>query len=42
MVIHVRDGDYDGHCYRIEVVLHVINLMAIVMEVMDFVIGSKV
>ena len=35
------DGDGDGHCYRIEAVMHVIDVMAMVMEVMDIVIGSK-
>ena len=25
----------DGHCYRIEAVMHVINVMAMVMEVID-------
>ena len=34
-----HDGDGDGHCYRIEAVMHVIDVM--VMEVMDIVIGSK-
>ena len=33
------DGDgSDGHCYRIETVMHVINVMAMVM---DIVIGLK-
>ena len=31
----------DGHCYRIEAVMFVINVMAMVMEVMDIVIGLK-
>ena len=33
--------DGDGHCYRIEAVMHVIDVMAMVMEVMDIVIGLK-
>ena len=33
-----RDGDGDGHCYRIEVVMHVIDVMAMVM---DIAIGLK-
>ena len=33
-----RDGDGDGACYRIEVLMHVIDVMAIVM---DTVIGLK-
>ena len=36
-----RDGENDGsdgHCYRIEVVMHVIDVMAMVM---DIVIGLK-
>ena len=37
-----RDGDGDGDCYRIEAVMQVIDVMAIVMEVMDIVIGSEV
>ena len=39
-----RDGDCDGSdepCYRIEAVLHVIDVVATVMEVMDIVIGLK-
>ena len=36
-----RDGDDDGHCYRIEAVMHVIDGIAMVMEVTDNVIGSK-
>ena len=36
-----REGDGDGHCYRIEVVIHVINGIAMVMEVTDIVIGLK-
>ena len=36
-----RDGNDEGHCYRIEAVMYVINVMAIVMEVMDIVIGLK-
>ena len=35
------DGDGDGHCYRIEAVMHVIDVMAMVIEVMDIVIRSK-
>ena len=34
-----RDGDGDGQCYSIEVVMHVIDVMAMVM---DIVIGMKV
>ena len=33
-----RDGDGDGHSYRIEAVMHVIDVMAMVM---DFVIGLE-
>ena len=33
-----RDGDGDGICYRIEDLMHVIDVMAMVM---DFVIGLK-
>ena len=33
-----RDGDGDGRSYRIEVVMHVIDVMAMVM---DIVIGWK-
>ena len=39
-----RDGDGDGsdrQCYRIEAVIHMIDVMAMVMEVTDFVIRSK-
>ena len=39
-----RDGDGDGshgHCYRIEAVMHLIDVMAMVMEVMGIFIGSK-
>ena len=36
-----RDGDGDEHCYRIEAVMHVIDVMAMVMVVMDIVKGSK-
>ena len=39
-----RGGDGDGsdeHCYGIEAVMHVIDVMAMVMEVMDVVIVSK-
>ena len=36
------DGDgSDGHCYRIETVIQVLDVMATVMEVMDIVIGLK-
>ena len=35
----IGDGDgSDGHCYRIEAVRHLIDVMAMVM---DFVIGLK-
>ena len=37
-----RDGDgdvSDGHCYRIEAVMHVIDVMAMLMEVMEVVLG---
>ena len=34
-----RDGSDDGHCYKIETTMHVIDRMAMVMEVMDIVIG---
>ena len=27
------DNDGDGHCYRIEAVMHVINVMAMVMDI---------
>ena len=30
----VDDGS-DGHCYKIEAVMHVIDVIAIVIEVMD-------
>ena len=33
-----RDGDGDGHCYRIEAVMHEIDVMVMVMEI---VIGLK-
>ena len=37
-----RDGDGDGrHCYRIEAVMHVIDVMTMVMEVMEIVRGFK-
>ena len=41
--MHVKrgDGDGDGHCYRIESVMHVKEVMAMVMEVIDIVIGTK-
>ena len=29
------------HCYMIETVMHVIDVMALMMAVMDIVIGSK-
>ena len=41
MACHRRDDDGDrsvGHCYRIEAVKHVIDVMAMVREVMDIVI----
>ena len=31
----------DGHCYRIESVLQLIDVTAMVMQVMDIVIGLK-
>ena len=34
-----RDDDGDGHRYRIEAVIHMIDVIAMVMEVMDIVIG---
>ena len=34
-------GDGDGYCYKIEAVMHMIDVMAMVMEVMDIVIRSK-
>ena len=36
-----RDCDGVGHCYRIEAVINMIDMMAIVMKVMDIVIGLK-
>ena len=39
-----RDGDGDGsdrHCYRIEAVMYVMDVMAMLMVKIDFVIGSK-
>ena len=36
-----REGDGDAHCNRIEAVMHVIDVMAIVMEIIEIVIGSK-
>ena len=36
-----RNGDGDGHCYRIKAVMHVINVMAMVMEVLDIVVRLK-
>ena len=35
-----RDGS-EGHCYRTEAVIHVMNVLAMMIEVMDIVIGSK-
>ena len=35
-----RDGDDDGHCYKIQAVMNVIDLMAMVM-VMEIVLGLK-
>ena len=40
-VIDLMAIDDDGPCYRIEAVKHVITVRAMVMEVMDIVIGSK-
>ena len=31
----------NGHCYRIKAVMHVIDMTAMVMEVMDIIIGLK-
>ena len=39
-----RDGDGDGNyglCYRIEALINVIDVMAMMLEVMDIVIGWK-
>ena len=36
-----RDGDGDGQCYRIETVMHVIDVMAMVKKVTNIVIGFK-
>ena len=36
-----RDGDGDGNCYKIEAVMNVIDVIAMVIEVMDNVIGSR-
>ena len=36
-----RVGDGSGHCYRIEAVMHLIDVMAMVMDVTDIVIGLK-
>ena len=39
-----RDGDGDGsdrNCYRIEAVMYVTDVMAMLMEMIDFVIGLK-
>ena len=33
-------GDGKGHCYRIEAVMYVIDVMAMVMEMIDIVIRS--
>ena len=38
MHVYGRDGDGDGPCYRIEAVMHVIDVMAMVM---DIVMGLK-
>ena len=38
----IRDGDGDGsdrHCYRIDAVMHVMDGLAMVIEVMDIVLG---
>ena len=35
------NGDGSGHSYRIEAVMHVKDVMAMVMELMDHVLGSK-
>ena len=36
-----RDGDGYEHCYKIEAVLHVLDVTATVMEVMDISIESE-
>ena len=36
-----RDGDGDGHCSRIEAVVHVIDVIAMVMEVTDIGLAMK-
>ena len=36
-----RDGDGDGPCYRIEALMHFLDVMVMVMEVLDIVIGLK-
>ena len=36
-----RDGDGDGQCYKIETIMHVIDVMAMVMDVMGIVIGFE-
>ena len=36
-----RDGNGDWLCYKIEAVMNVLRVMAMVLEVMDIVIGSK-
>ena len=38
MAYDKRDGDCDVHCYRIEFVMHVIDVMEMVM---DIVVGLK-
>ena len=39
MAYYRRDGNGDGHCYRIETAMHLIDVMAMVMQVMDIVLG---
>ena len=34
-------GNGDGHCYRMDAVLHLIDVKAMLMEIMDIVIESK-
>ena len=36
-----RYGDGDGHYYKIEALMRVTDVMAMVKEVMDIVIGAK-
>ena len=36
-----RDGNGDGYCYRIETLMHVVNVMALMMEVLDIVRRSN-